>query len=590
MKKAGFFAMLRLPFRYASGSALLAIAYYVGAALVPAGKTLATAWFIDTALAIVRDGAAQAAIVRPILALTVLIAYEWLAPYAHKLIFTRMELTLRQNLKAQVIEKRARLAYPHIEDAKAWDLIARVCADPEAKVKDAYHHALEGLQFFVSTASVMAILLAYAWWVGLLLVVLCVPIFSLSLQSGKKQYDAEKEASQYDRRHTYLLDVLNAREYVDERALFGYSGRLLRAYAGFYGKASGIRVRMQMKWMSRSKAPAILIGIVMTGVLFALLMPVVHGQMSPGTYIALVGAINTMTFGFSWQLSGTTDSLARSNEYMKDYAAFFALSETEDATCAPAWGMAFDTLTFAHVTFAYPGTDSVVLDDLSFTLHNGQHYAFVGANGAGKTTVTKLICGLYDDFEGEILLNGRDIRTYAQAQRKALASCVFQDFSRYPLSLYDNIAMGCVGAEDVPARVRRAAEAVQLLEAAERLPEGLHTPLGKLDERGTDLSGGQWQRVALARALASPAPLKILDEPTAALDPMAESAVYAQFEQISRGITTLFISHRLASAKLADIIFVLDGGRVKESGSHDALMVRGGLYAQMFERQRSWYV
>jgi len=131
---------------------------------------------------------------------------------------------------------------------------------------------------------------------------------------------------------------------------------------------------------------------------------------------------------------------------------------------------------------------------------------------------------------------------------------------------------------------------VALSDAASALPEGLHTKLGKIYEDGTDISGGQWQRVALARAAASPAPLRILDEPTAALDPIAESAIYSQFEELSRGIATIFISHRLASAKLADLIYVIDGGAVAEQGSHDELMAAGGLYAEMFESQRGWYV
>ena len=590
MKKRNLLAILSMPFRYSPISAVIGIIYTIISALTPAAKTLATALFIDTAISIVRDGKDQSLIIMPILFLTALIAYDWIAPNAHNLNAKHIELKLRQNLRVELVRKRALLEYRHIEDSDSWDLTTRVCGEPEVKVKDAYLNTLLALQFVISTAGIMAILMTYAWWVGILLVACCTPIFYLSLKSGKKQYDAEKEASKFDRRHKYLFGVLSSREYSDERALFGYTDKLINTYSEFYDKARKIRVRMYMKWMSRSKAPAVLIGIVMTGILFALLLPVIEGSMSPGIYIALVGAVNTMTYQFSWQLSSITDSLAKANEYMKDYFEFLSLSETENADAKPAWGVSFDTLEFRNVTFSYPGIETKILSNLSFIIENGKHYAFVGANGAGKTTITKLICGLYDNYEGSILVDGVDIKSFSQEKRKALVSCVFQDFARYQISIYDNVAMGCIEADSSDERVLRSAKATMLTDVSASLPEGLHTKLGKIYDDGVDISGGQWQRIALARATASPAPLRILDEPTAALDPIAESEVYAQFEQLSRGVTTIFISHRLASAKLADWIYVIDDGTVVETGCHEELMALEGLYASMFDSQRGWYV
>ena len=207
-------------------------------------------------------------------------------------------------------------------------------------------------------------------------------------------------------------------------------------------------------------------------------------------------------------------------------------------------------------------------------------------NGAGKTTMTKLMTGLYRDFKGEILLNGRDIRTYDAKALKSLCSAVFQDFARYQVPARDSIAVGLPARE---ARVEDAVRTVGLRDAIAALPKGLDTPLGKIYEGGQDLSGGEWQRVAIARALVSGAPVRILDEPTAALDPMSESRFYEQFAGMSRGVTTLFISHRLGSTRLADRIFVIDGGRIAEEGTQAELLAAGGLFADMFEAQRSWY-
>lgn len=248
----------------------------------------------------------------------------------------------------------------------------------------------------------------------------------------------------------------------------------------------------------------------------------------------------------------------------------------------------FGTITFQNVSFRYPGTEKDILRNLNLTLEPGRHYAIVGVNGAGKTTLTKLLTGLYDNFEGEILIGGRSIRDFTQAQLKAMFGVVYQDFARYYIKVADNIALGNVLSYD-EAKIREAAQFIGIDEAIRQLPQGYDTYLGKIHEGGVDISGGQWQRLAIARILYNPAHMRILDEPTAALDPVAESEVYRMFGQISAGQSTIFITHRLGAARLADDIIVLDGGRVAEQGSHEALLSAGGIYAEMFEAQRSWY-
>jgi ABC-type multidrug transport system fused ATPase/permease subunit len=236
----------------------------------------------------------------------------------------------------------------------------------------------------------------------------------------------------------------------------------------------------------------------------------------------------------------------------------------------------------------------------------------VGENGAGKTTITKLITGLYNEFEGEILINGVSIRLYTLAQLKSLCSVVFQDFSKYSISFGENIAVGDINIfendrekllsdnnkldfndnidkTDTGLKIKKAVELFNMAEAVDKLPGKYNTALGKIKDDGVDLSGGEWQLVAMARAVMSSAQLKILDEPTAALDPIGESHVYSEFEKISRGTTTIFISHRLGSTKLADTILVVGGGKIIEQGSHNELMASDGIYARMYLSQSEWY-
>ena len=221
-------------------------------------------------------------------------------------------------------------------------------------------------------------------------------------------------------------------------------------------------------------------------------------------------------------------------------------------------------------------------------LEAGRHYALVGANGAGKSTITKLMLGLYAPTGGEILINGKPIADWQQDALNGLFGVVFQDFARYSLTVRDNVVLRDRG-RDSDALVAASLEQAGLGELITGMPRGADTPLGKVLPGGVDISGGQWQRLALARSLASAAPVRILDEPTAALDPLAESEVYQSYSRAAAGLTTLFISHRLGSTKIADRILVVDGGVISESGTHDDLMRREGRYAQMFTTQRHWY-
>ncbi|MFQ7581821.1 MAG: ATP-binding cassette domain-containing protein, partial [Pilosibacter sp.] len=218
---------------------------------------------------------------------------------------------------------------------------------------------------------------------------------------------------------------------------------------------------------------------------------------------------------------------------------------------------------------------------------------FVGANGCGKTTITKLIAGLYDDYEGQILINGTDIREWGPGRIAGFFSIVYQDFARYGLSLYENIAIGDVeklcGDEINLVRFQDVVDMMELGEIVSDLKHGMETKLGKIVRDSEDLSGGQWQRVAIARCLVSDRPVKILDEPTAALDPAAESALYEKFRIINQKYTSVTISHRLASARQTDVIFVIENGRVSGSGSHETLYRENRLYREMYDSQRSWY-
>lgn len=246
-------------------------------------------------------------------------------------------------------------------------------------------------------------------------------------------------------------------------------------------------------------------------------------------------------------------------------------------------------LELRNVTFRYSGTEQPVLRRVSLRIRPGETVALVGHNGAGKTTLVKLLCRLYDPTEGRILLDGHDLREYDLRDVRRHTTVIFQDYARYHFTAGENIGLAAVSRRDDGEAIAAAAAQSGANEVIGRLPRGYDTQLGREFEGGMELSIGEWQKVALARAFFREAQLQILDEPTAALDAQAEYDVYLRFRELTQGRTTLLISHRFSTVRMADRILVLDRGRLVEEGNHDALMARGGLYADLYEKQAARY-
>jgi ATP-binding cassette subfamily B protein len=248
-------------------------------------------------------------------------------------------------------------------------------------------------------------------------------------------------------------------------------------------------------------------------------------------------------------------------------------------------------ITLEGVSFTYPGTDVAALRDVSLHLPAGTTVALVGENGAGKTSLVKLLCRFYDPTEGRILVDGVDLRDLDLDEWRAATSVAFQDFVRFQLVAREAVGVGDLPAVEDLARVGSSAERAGAGRVIDRLPDGFDTQLGRTFEGGVDLSEGEWQRVALARGLMRPTPvLLILDEPTSSLDPRAEHEVFERFADMAAGdATTLLVSHRFSTVRMADLIVVLHDGRIEELGSHDELLAAGGRYAQLFRLQASRY-
>lgn len=577
---------LSVIFRASCGHATHIFVQTVLLALLPTVQTLAVAAVIDEVTALVQGGSGQLA--WAVAGFFGCILYSWLGREAVNLSKVHLKAALQRYCEERLLEKRAKLQYLYIEDKQLLEKIERVSTQTEQQFLEGYENVLGLVSIAIQLMGIFALLIVWAWWVALAILVVCAPMFWLAIRSGKATYQANAKVTSLTKRANYLSHVLSSRETAEERTLFGYTHFLNEQYKQQYETALRMEVLTQAKWFVRLKAGSLIVVLISILIAAILVQPLMAGAITLGVYISLLNSSMHMVHLVSWQLMRNIDGLARNREFLREWCEVMDMEEEKEALSLPQRGVSFEMLEFRNVRFAYPGTEKFILKGVNMKLEKGLSYGFVGANGAGKTTLVKLLTGLYREYEGSILLNGRELRDMPIAELKGTFSAVYQDFARYEVSVKDNIALGNVQKQD-EATLLQAAENMELTEVIQSLQKQWDTPLGRTEADGVDLSGGQWQRIAIARAMVNPAPVCIMDEPTAALDPMAESRVYEDLGKLRSNRTTFFISHRLGSMKLVDRIFVLRDGVIVESGSHAQLMERNGVYAEMYESQRRWY-
>ncbi|MFR3483497.1 MAG: ABC transporter ATP-binding protein [Clostridia bacterium] len=605
-KKYGFLDMVLIPFKVSPMYSIIFAIKYIADALMPTLSIFATASFINNAIMVYNGETSLSSVYLSIALIVGIMIYSTLINSLMSFVDCKRNIYFRRRLVPEMLEKLARLEYRHIENPETAQLIRRVCPNInfvygggminsyehqffQNNVWEMYTNVLGVLEFIIYFLGITITIFTQVWWIAIIIVLVSVPVIYFGNRAGGKNYGIYMEKSKVTRQANYLSEVMMSREGTEERNIFGYVEQLNTEY----GKKLKVSAVLWLKAFARNTIEARLCGMVVilcfTGTMLALVQSVTNATITIGMFIALMGTMFGLSNKLSWDVNDLASKITEKRKFLKDLTKFTELEEQEDATSKPKKNMTFNKIEFKDVSFKYPGTDKLILDGVSFVIENGKHYSFVGVNGAGKTTITKLIIGLYTNYEGEILVDGKSIRDLTQAEIKGLSAVVYQDFAKYNMSLYDNLAIADIDNSNTYEQAEKAIELVGLSDAVTNLENGMDTLLGKIGKDGVDISGGEWQRVAMARIVMSNAPLKILDEPTAALDPISESAVYHNFEQISKGKTTIFISHRLGSTKLADIIYVLANGKIVESGCHSALMAENGLYCDMFNSQVEWY-
>lgn len=504
------------------------------------------------------------------------------------------ELVVRQ-VKTQIMEKSKTLDVASFDDPAFYERMENASREAGMRPLQILTETFGMVSTVIEFVSYLVILLTAPGlaWATLVIIAISIPSAIINFIYRRKNFQYMRRRSKERRQMDYYSSLLVNKDMIKEVRMYdladSFIGRYLEVFRTYY---RGLR-----RLIFSESAWHIAIGVVsgVTNLVFYVLiaMQVFTGNIMIGDYTLFTGAIASVANCVSALIS-SSGTIYEGTLFIDNLIAFM----DEPTTVVPRIAQPLKvtqqqghTIEFDHVSFRYPGTERNVINDVSFTIQPGETLALVGLNGTGKTTLIKLLTRLYDPTDGRILLDGHDLRDYDLGDLYANFGIIFQDFGKYAVSVEENIRYGDIHKQADMQEVRAAAEQSAAADYISRLPGGYDTPLMRIFEpTGMELSIGQWQKLAIARAFYADSEILILDEPTASLDPIAEQEIFNQFDALRSKKTTIFVSHRLSSATIANQIIVLENGCLIEKGSHAELMALGGKYHELFATQAKRYI
>jgi len=499
-------------------------------------------------------------------------------------------------VQSMILRKANTLDLSFFEDADFYDKLRNATDESVYKPMQMVSQLFDFVKTVVTLFSMLALLLSLAWWLAVIALLMPIPSFISSSRYGWRGYHKMRRQSPERRRMLYLIRLMTTDTYNKEIKLFNLGHFFVKQYDDvaeeLYQQDKKIVVPRYLAGFGWGSLSALANSAIYIYVAFqAVARAISIGSLTMYTQAA-------MQVGSSFQgLLGDITGIYENNLYVDTLYEFLEYQPRIFSPIAPQ-SIERDPVVpgldieFRNVSFTYPGKDpetQAALRHVSFTIKSGEAIALVGRNGAGKTTIVKLLTRLYDPDEGLILIGGRDIREYDIEELRRVVGVIFQDYVTYYMSARENIGVGKIDEIENLEMVERAAGKSGANTVITKLPDGYSTMLGRWFKDGFQLSGGEWQKVALARAFMRDAPILILDEPTSSLDAQAEYEIFTKFRLLTEGKTAVFISHRFSTVRLADRIFVIEQGVIKESGSHAELIALDGRYAELFNLQAEAY-
>ena len=502
-------------------------------------------------------------------------------------------VTVRIKLIEAIAEKMAQTSYENLLDTaflQRKERASSACNDNQSPAESIWLTWTNILANLLGFAVYLALLSSLSPLLILVVIATTAAGYFVSRKVNQFGYLHREEEAAYTAEMRYVKRTVTSRAFAKDIRIFGLKPWLMEVWQKSFQLYESFLRRREKHYFLTNLAD-FLLSLLRNGISYAYLL---HLTLTEGLSASTFLLYFTAASGFTQWITGILEQFTRLSKESLEISVvreFLEWPECFQLTGGDPIPDAVDgtyELQLEHVTYRYPGAAEDTIHDLSLTLHRGEKVALVGLNGAGKTTLVKLLCGFLDPTQGTVRLNGVDIRKLNRRAYYKLFSAVFQEFSLLEATVAENVAQQVEGIDE--EKVWQCLEKAGLSDAVRALPQGLKTHLGRsIYDDGTELSGGQTQRLMLARALYRDGAVLVLDEPTAALDPITESEIYLKYSEMTQGKTSLFISHRLASTRFCDRIILLENGSIAEEGSHEALLQAGGSYAKLFSVQRRYY-
>jgi ATP-binding cassette subfamily B protein len=510
--------------------------------------------------------------------------------HSRRLIQQLIQLQLANRIRAEIIRKALTLEMAFFEHPDFYDRLQNARREGGYKPVELVNDSFQIVQNMITMISFAALMLRFSPWLVVILLATSIPAFIAETRFSEQGFRLLTRRAPETRQINYLARLLTEDSAAKEIKLFNLGEKLLARYVTLFAKFFEEDKTLAV----RRAAVGFSLGLIATmgfyGSYAWIVWRTVQGTISLGDMTLYLAIFRQGQSTFQSILSAV-GNIYENNLFMANYFEFLDI-KPQMSVAAPAKKLPVSMargIEFRRVGFRYPDSEEWVLRDVDLSIRPGEKIALVGHNGAGKTTLIKLLSRLYDPTEGVILFDGIDIRDLDPLELRQRIGVIFQDFVRYHLPASENIGFGQIEASDQMDQIIASARKSGAHAMIENLPEGYQTMLGRWFHGGHELSLGQWQRIALARAFMRDAEILVLDEPTASLDAQTEYEIFRHFQELTEGKMAILISHRFSTVRMADRIVVIEGGRIAEIGSHQELLRREGVYAQLFGMQAEGY-
>lgn len=580
------FPTVKLIFSMAAFSTIMMLGVTIITGLLPEILVKAEGNFINSVISY-KNNADINTIVRFFLILIIILLMDQMFSLVNKYLYIINREQIRKYIYNNLFSCIENTAFESLEEKDNQNLMMRVFDTPEIHFATLIKYIFLIMKYGVTIISLFLLLFSQIGIKALIIVVASLIIALISKNGGKQIYNLGVKNSDQKRNVEYYDNLLINKEFSDERTLFSYFRTINDKWNN---KANGLieeQASLSRAIFVQEKTASVALYIISFVIIAILLEPVINGVITIGFMVAFVNATFNLSNMVSRVLGNALSVIYKEIGYVNDYWKLQKISDDRKAHYGDQVLNSIETIQFRDVSFKYPGTETYVLKNCSFEMSKNNKFGLIGINGAGKSTIVKLLKGLYRDYEGTILINGIDIRNLSAESLSTEIAVVSQDFSKFQISFLENINLG---------RKNNVSDSSLILDTFKKLNfdklagnVNLNSKIGKVYPENIDLSLGEWQKLAISRAILSDASLLILDEPTASLDPIAEQQVYNQIYELSKNKMSILISHRLGAVKSSEDIFLLENGQVKIHGSHDGIMMNSNLYREMYSKQKGWY-